>query len=150
MAPHGTGVDLWHDLKITTSTAPVSGTATVTGTGVDTQGWLSNMLILDVGACANLDGSNYYTVVLQESAVSGSGYATVADAQVIGPAGTASNTAAINNQTTAAGRLYRYQYLGQLRYIRLLATLTGSNAGGSVIGILAVQGNSLHLPALTT
>lgn len=110
--------DLYNNLKLVSSVVPaVNSAGTVTGTTVDTAGYESALMTVNVGAVA---GAGDVTLKLQHSDTTTSGdFVDVPDAQLQGEI-----PAALVAATT-----YKQGYLGAKRYVRALGTL---NSGTSV------------------
>lgn len=122
--------DIKNHLSVVQSIAPAAYTATATGTGVDLAGFDAAAVQITVGAVAN----NAFSVEVQESDASGSGYTAVATADLDGTE-PATLTAAT---TTLIG------YHGIKRYIRAVATDTA--AGDAVFGVSVIRGNGRVKP----
>ena len=114
------------------SIAPGAKTASVTGTGVDLQGFDSALVLIDVGAWT--DGS--HTPKLQESD-DNSTFTDVAAGDLDG-----SFTA-----ITASGngsQVYQVGYIGKKRYIRVYVTISGTTTG-AVYGAAILKGVPRHV-----
>lgn len=104
--------------KVVTTIEPVASiTATTTGAAVDTAGYRSATVILHTGV--HTDGT--FTPTLEESDASGSGYATVAAADISSAFATVESTTDQTIQTRS--------YLGSKRYLRLVMTETVASTG---------------------
>jgi len=112
------------DFTPKSSVVPLLRTATVNGTGIDLANTNGNQVIFYAGAIT--DGT--FTPKLQESS-DNSTYTDVAAADQIG---------ALSAMT--ANTLQDISYIGKLRYIRMVYTVTGSPAtGGNVGGIVNLR-----------
>lgn len=125
--------DLLRTVSNVKSFVPAAQTATVTGTGVDLQGFESAVATVNIGTLT--DGT--HTPKLQESA-DNSTFTDVAAADQIG------TFAAL-----AANVLQSVGYIGQKRYIRLFVTVAGATTG-AVYGGVVTRGDARHLPAGST
>lgn len=114
--------DLYDNIGVTLAVSPAVLTATNTSTGIDLAGFEGATVIINTGAIA---GAGNFTPKLQESDVSGSGYADVAAKDLLGsfPSALAADTA------------YKVGYKGSKRYVRTVITLNSgtSIAAGAVI-----------------
>lgn len=97
---------------------PAARTSTANGTGIDLLGVQSNLIVFTVGAIT--DGT--HTPKLQESS-DNSSWSDVAAADQVGTL--AALTANTNQQVS---------YIGKLRYVRPVVTVTGSPSTGGVYG----------------
>jgi hypothetical protein len=121
--------DLKNRLAAASSLVPAVRTATANGTGVDLQGYESAVVVFNVGAWT--DGT--HTISVQESDVSGSGYAAVAAGDLLGTLTAISGTGQ-QNAVQMVG------YRGSKRYIRAIVTVTGSPSTGAAVGGVVVRG----------
>jgi hypothetical protein len=118
---------------------PVAITATTTSDLVDLQNFESVAIVVQIGA-GSFDGSNYLTYKLQEADVTtGTSFTDVATADLVG------SFSVVNGTAADANSIQRVGYIGDARYIRLVATETGTVS--SVISATAVLGNARELPA---
>lgn len=124
--------DLRPNIDIVQSIVPAVYTATATGTGADLQGYDSAMAELDVGALA---GAGLFTVTVEESDTLGSGYSTVAAAQL--------NGAFV---TPVANSIQRVGYLGAKRFIRVVATYVSGTSLAFSAQIVRGTPNTRALP----
>lgn len=120
--------DIDKQIKVVTTIEPAASiTATTTGAEVDTAGYRAAAVVIHTGV--HTDGT--FTPTMEESDVSGSGFTTVAAADLT-TAFTAVTSA--NDQT-----IYEVGYLGSKRYLRLVMTETVASAGAffSAVFVLA-------------
>jgi hypothetical protein len=133
--------DLHNHLKMAVVTAPISGAAdntASTGTGVDRLGFESLELVIALGAIADADAT--FAVEVQESDALASGYAAVADADLIGTEAQAAF------QFDSDGGVRRIGYKGTKRYVRTVIT-PANNTGAWLHSVLAVLGNARRSPS---
>lgn len=109
------------DFVPTPAIAPLLRTATVNGTGIDLANSNGNQVIVYAGAIT--DGT--FTPKLQESS-DNSTFTDVAAADLVG---------SLSAQT--ANTAQDISYIGKLRYIRAVITVTGSPATGGNVGAIA-------------
>ncbi len=110
--------DIDNSLKVVTTIEPAASiTATTTGTAVDTAGYRSAMAVIHCGV--HTDGT--FTPELQESDASGSGFTTVAAADL---------SSAFATVTSATDQIILTSaYLGSKRYLKVVMTETVATAG---------------------
>lgn len=123
--------DLDKEISTANSLAPAARTSSTNGTGVDLANFRKAAVAFVVGAIT--DGTHTFSV--EESDSSGSGYSTVAAADLSGTPGAA---AANTNQEIG--------YLGTKRYIRAVTTITGSPSTGGVYSAVVVRSGARTLP----
>lgn len=130
--------DLMNNIDVKRVISPVSvadNTAQV-GTVVDRKGFDSVTYVIATGSIADADCT--FTVLLEESDTSGSGYAAVADADLIGTEVLAAFQFDDDNECRKLG------YKGSKRYTRLTITPV-NNASAALLSAVAVLGH----PAIT-
>lgn len=97
-------VDIKTLLNFEPSILPQAATGDVTGSAVDTQGYNSGVVF------GFIDGTAAGSFIVQESDASGSGFAAVADANVITSDGT-NDTAAVGSDIVTIGVRFTKRYL---------------------------------------
>lgn len=123
--------DLQSNVSDVASLSPAALTnGTVNGTGVDLQEYDSAMVVFFSGAVT--DGS--HALSIEESDTLGSGYTTVAAADLIGTL-TTPLTGTEDDVVTSIG------YKGSKRYIRPTVVTTGATTGG-IIGAVVLRGHA--------
>lgn len=125
-------IDLLNTLVAEVGLTPVVATATKTGASIDLQGMRGAMILFDIGQSGDtLSGSVKWTLKIQESA-DNSAWSDVAAGDIIGPA---ANSVVIDDAAedeTVIG----FGYAGTKRYIRGVATATGTHTNGTPMGII--------------
>lgn len=114
-------------VKVQTLMKAAALNATTNGTGIDTQGWEEVLITLDPGTGT---GAGNMTFTIEESDASGSGYAAIT-----GAAFTAIST---SNDDPSVPYLARIKLQQRKRYIRAVATLSGTFSLDRV-SVLAIQ-----------
>jgi hypothetical protein len=125
--------DLHNSINVKRVISPVSvadNTAQV-GQVVDSKGFGSLEYIIETGSIADVDAT--FAVLLEESDASGSGYTSVADADLLGSEALAGFIFSDDN------KVFKLGYKGIKRYTRLTITPTG-NASAALISAIAVLG----------
>lgn len=122
--------DIKNHIAVAQTLVPAARTATATGSAVDLAGFDAAAVVISTGAVT--DGS--FSIEVQESDASGSGYTAVATADLDGtePATLTANT------VTVLG------YHGIKRYIRAVATDAGP--GDAVFEVAVIRGNGRVKP----
>lgn len=134
-------------LKVVQSLAPVKCTATshATGIGVDRSGYGEALMVIHVGiGLTALSGSIYWTFTFEESDTLGSGYTTIADADLEG--GTTDKGVVVIDDPTEDEQTITRAYRGSKKYVRMLGTLTGTNTNGTPIGMFVILAQPNHVP----
>lgn len=127
--------DLNNDIKVVTTIEPAASiTATTTGAAVDTAGYRSAVAVIHCGV--HTDGT--FTPTLEESDASGSGYTTVAAADL---SGSFTAITSANDQS-----IQKVGYLGSKRYLRVVMTETVATTGAFFTASI-VLGNPISAPA---
>lgn len=129
--------DIYNDLSVvSTLRCDRRGTA-LEGTGVDLQGYIGALAVMNVAAIAGTDTPTA-TFVLEESVASASGFTAVAEGDILGGAG---------QFTAAAAGLVVRGYKGTKRYLRWsLTALGGTDPLASGTGEIT-RGLARHAPA---
>lgn len=119
-------------IKLVSTIVPAVNSASATGTAVDTAGFESAALVVNVGAVA---GAGNVTLKMQHSDTTTSGdFVDVPAASLQGAIAT----------PAVASTVYKQGYLGDKRYLRAIGTL---NSGTSVAyGAVFVLGNARDKP----
>ena len=132
--------DLASDIAVRAVFPPavVSDNTAAVGTVIDRQGFDSLAYVIATGILADADAT--FTVLLEESDASGSGFTAVADADMIGTEAAASFTYANDGVVRKLG------YIGHKRYTRLTIT-PAANSGSAPLAAVAVLGCAAARPA---
>lgn len=134
--------DLASDIKLTQVVVPAVKTTTTTSSAIDTAGYESLTVLFDMGNSGDtLSGTLYWTLSLTECDTSGGSYTAVADADIVG--GTNSYVIDAPAEDSLA---VKFGYIGNKRYVKGVATATGSHSSGTPIGIVAILGHAQNAP----
>lgn len=125
------------DVKRVISPVSVADTTAQVGTVVDGQGYGSVTYIIATGSVADADAT--FTVLLEESDASGSGFAAVADADMLGTEVLAAFQFDDDNECRKLG------YIGSKRYTRMTITPV-ANASAALLSAVAVLGSPAIAP----
>lgn len=113
-------------------------TSTATGTGVDLREHNAATVLFIFGESNDtLSGSVYVTPTLEESDTLGSGYTTVAAADMSGTLSVV-DAAAEDSTVQVVG------YMGTKRYVRAVFTLTGTHTNGIPVSAYVVRELDRH------
>ena len=121
-------------------------TTTTTGTAVDLLGYERVDVVVTTGTVT--DGQ--YNISLTECATSGGSYTAVAAANII-PGSTGSGVDGAIFDTTAAhdNAVFVFGYTGTLRYIKVVATASGTPSTGAVYSAAVLGRDARRQPVST-
>lgn len=125
------------DVKRVISPVSVADTTAQVGQVIDGRGFGSVTYLIATGSIADVDAT--FTILLEESDASGSGYAAVADADLLGTEALAAFQFDDDNECRKLG------YIGAKRYTRLTITPV-ANASAAVLAAVAVLGSPSVAP----
>lgn len=133
--------DLYRNILVTQHVNPVTSTSTKTSTTIDLQGYDSANVLFTVGQSGDsLSGSVYWTLKLTHSD-DDSSYSDVVLAELNNSAATVVIDSASEDET-----VYGFGYNGSKRYLRAVATPTGTHSNGTPIGVVALRGTAAYSP----
>lgn len=127
------------DVKRVISPVSVADTTAQVGQVIDGQGFGSVTYLIATGSIADADAT--FTVLLEESDASGSGFAAVADADMLGTEALAGFQFDDDNECRKLG------YIGSKRYTRLTITPV-ANASAALLAAVAVLGHPAIAPTV--
>lgn len=134
--------NLSNSIQTTMLTVPAVETVTLNSAEIDTQGFSANRISFFVGQSGDtLSGSIKWNFKLQESDISGSGFANVADENVYED----ENLGTVDSDSDDE-QVYHFNYRGNCRYLRGIATATGTHSNGTPMSIVAFQANGANEP----
>lgn len=135
--------DLYHRVLVTQHLSPVVSTATKTSTAIDLQGYNSANVVFSIGLAGDtLSGSLYWTLKLQHSD-DDSAYTDTAITDLNNPSLTV-----VVNSSSLDRNTYGFGYQGNKRYLKAVATPTGTHSNGTPIGIIALRGAPSYSPVI--
>jgi hypothetical protein len=135
--------DLYHSVATSQPLNPVTSTATKTSSTIDLQGFNSAMVVFLLGNPGDtLSGAIFWTLKVQHSD-DDSSYSDVTTADL-------NNTAAttVVNSNALANQAYGFGYVGSKRYLKAVATPTGTHTNGTPIGVLAMRASAAYRPVI--
>jgi hypothetical protein len=134
--------DVSSSIKLTSGLTPrvaTDNTALVSDV-LDCAGFTGALAMISYGTIADVDAT--FTTLLEESDASGSGFAAVADADLIG------TEAGANPLFSDDGKTFKLAYKGQKRYLRLTIT-PAANSGNVPVCMIWALTNARSLPQTT-
>jgi hypothetical protein len=134
--------DIYNNINIAHALNPQTATTTKTSSAIDLLGYNSACVLFVLGASGDtLSGSVYWTLKLQHSD-DDSSYSDVTLADLVG------NTAATTVVDSAgeAQQTYKFGYNGSKRYLKGVATHTGTHTNGTPMTILGLRGTASLSP----
>jgi len=134
--------DLYNNISIQKVIAPVvvSDNTAAVGTVIDRLGFESVTFAIATGTLADADAT--FAVLLEESNASGSDFAAVADADLIG-----TEAGATISGGASDGQIAKIGYIGVDRYLTVDLTVGGTATG--VHSVMAVLGDPINAPQST-
>ncbi len=135
--------DLYHNILVSQHLSPVVSTAAKTSTAIDLQGYNSANVVFSIGLAGDtLSGSVYWTLKLQHSD-DDSTYADVTLSDLNNSALTV-----VVNSSSLDRATYGFGYQGAKRYLKAVATPTGTHTNGTPIGIIAMRSVAAYSPVV--
>ena len=133
--------DIYHNIKATQVLSPVVSTTTKTSSAIDLKGFDGAAVAFAIGLSGDsLSGSVYWTLKLQHSD-NDSVYDDVAASDLHNVSATT-----VINSTALDETTYLFGYRGAKRYLKAIATPTGTHSTGTPIGVVALLGNAAYSP----
>ena len=127
-------IDLKNDVKqlVAFDIQAITTDTTTVGNELDMLGFESLTLIFQAGVVTDGD----YTLLVQDSDISGSGFVDVVDDFLIGTEAA--------TQLTATNGITRIGYVGKKRFVKVSVVSVNTTAGSAAIGCAALQGSPRH------
>lgn len=133
--------DLYHSVLTTQALNPAVSTTTKTSSTIDLQGFNSANVVFLVGQAGDtLSVSLYWTLKLQHSD-DDTTYSDVTITDLTSGAATVTVNSSALDKTA-----YGFGYIGNKRYLKAVATPTGSHSTGTPIGVLALRAAAAYRP----
>ncbi len=133
--------DLYHNVLVSQHLNPVVSTTTKTSTAVDLQGYNGASVVFAIGLSGDtLSGSVFWTLKLQHSD-DDSVYTDTALTDLNSTALTVVVNSAALDETA-----YSFGYQGAKRYLKAVATPTGTHSVGTPIGMLSLRATPAYAP----
>jgi len=120
--------------------------ADTTPAAIDLQGFDAAEILLDIGVGGiTFTGVNKVDFVLTHSD-DNSTYTNVADADLLGVSGTSNGIIKSLQAAHAAAATYRFGYIGNKRYLKLLADFSGTHGTGTPLAASVLKGRPRLTP----
>jgi hypothetical protein len=120
--------------------------ADTTPAAIDLQGFDAAEILLDIGVGGiTFSGVNKVDFVLTHSD-DNSTYTNVADADLLGVSGTSNGIIKSLQAAHAAAATYRFGYIGNKRYLKLLADFSGTHGTGTPLAASVLKGRPRLTP----
>ena len=133
--------DLYRNVLVSQHFSPAVSTVTRTSTAIDLQGYNAASVVFAIGQSGDtLSGSVFWTLKLQHSD-DDSTYTDVAVADLLNSAATV-----VVNSASLDRAAYAFGYQGSKRYLKGVATPTGTHTVGTPIGMIAMRGEAAYVP----
>lgn len=127
--------DLYNNLKAVVAINPTTGKDNLAGSLIDLQGFGGALVVVQSGTIT--DGT--FTFELRHgNASDGSDLAAVPDEDLLG-------TEPVFGATDD-NKVVQFGYIGTKRYIKLVATVSGSPSTGGTLGAIVIKGFPRHAP----
>lgn len=132
--------DVKSGLSIQNSLLPLKRTADANGSGVDTQDSVGVAIVAHVGTSGDtLSGSVYIDLEVQHSD-DNSTFVACANADIDeAVTGTNTGTFARIDDPAEDDAIYKCNYLGNKRYVRVVANVTGTHTNGTTLGAVVIM-----------
>lgn len=135
--------DLYRNTLVTQHLSPVVSTTTKTSTAIDLQGYNSACVVFNIGLSGDtLSGSVYWTLKVQHSDDDTTYTDTVASDLHN------SSTTIVVDSSTKDRQAYCFGYNGAKRYLKAIATPTGTHSTGTPIGMASLRGTAAYSPVV--
>jgi hypothetical protein len=133
--------DLYSNVLVSQPALAATITATRTSSAVDMQGFNSLNVIFAVGQTGDtLSGSVYWTLKLTHSDDN------VTFPDVVASELNAGAATAVINSNSLDEAVYSFGYNGGKRYVKAVATNTGTHTNGTPMSVLALRGAAAYSP----
>lgn len=138
--------DMHSGISAVVAIAAATLAADNTPPAVDLKGYNAAELILAIGAGGiTFSGTNKIEFVLTHSD-DDSTYTAVDDADVLGVTVASGGIIKSLVEAHASAGVYRFGYVGEKRYVKLLADFSGTHGTGTPISAVALLGNGYNQP----
>lgn len=140
--------DVKSKLSLNPSLLPANRSADTNGSGVDTQDSIGVMLMATIGAPGDTLSSSVKIEMEAQHSDDNSTFVACADSD-LSAAAVGSNTGTIVSvqANAAASQIYKVNYLGSKRYVRVVDNRTGTHTNGTPTSATVVL-LPVHAPAL--
>jgi hypothetical protein len=138
--------DLYTKIVPVLAFGPVALAADNTPAAIDLAGFHSAVIELGVGIGGiTFDATNKVEFVVTHSD-DNSSYANVTDADMLGVTGITGGIIKSLVAAHAAAAVYRYGYIGNKRYLKILADFSGTHGTATPLFAQVIKGNGVYKP----
>lgn len=131
--------DLFHEIDICQLADVATQTSTLTTSAFDVSKYEAVDVILGIGASGDtLSGTVYWTIVVHESDTYNASFAAAATGDVLVDGSSVTTNSIVIDATTEDQKAYHIGYCGKMKYIRVVATATGTHTYGTPIAVIAI------------
>lgn len=125
--------DVMNNLKLVSSLLPLVRTADANGSGVDTENSVGVGVMAHVGAPGDTLSASIYIELELEESDDNITFTDVADADISAPVSGSTNTGCFAKiiANASASAIFKTNYLGNKRYVRVVANVTGTHTNGT-------------------
>jgi hypothetical protein len=135
--------DLYHNVLVQQALNPINSTVTRTSSAIDLQGFYSASVIFAIGTSGDtLSGSVFWTLKIQHS----DDDSTYADVPLAGLFNSAATV--VVDSSTKDKSAYSFGYVAGKRYLKAVATPTGTHTIGTPIAMIALKGHPSLAPVI--
>jgi hypothetical protein len=135
--------DLYHNVVTQQVLNPAVSNTTKTSSTIDLQGFYSSTVVFSVGQSGDtLSGSVFWTLKIQHS----DDDSTYVDVPLSGLLNAAQTV--VVDSSTKDRAAYGFGYIGGKRYVKAVATPTGTHTVGTPIGVIALKGDASISPVI--
>ncbi|MBY0407041.1 MAG: hypothetical protein K2Q01_05065 [Rickettsiales bacterium] len=135
--------DLYNNVLVTQVFNPANSTTTRTSSAIDLQGFNSLSVVVCMGQTGDtLSGSIFWTLKLTHSNDDVS-YTDVPASEILSGVATA-----VINSNSLDETAYSFGYCGTRRYVKAVATPSGTHTTGTPIGMVALRGHPAYAPVV--
>lgn len=139
--------DVKNNLKLVSSLLPALRTGDANGSGVDTQDSIGVALVAHIGLSGDTLSGSVKIEMEVEHSEDNSSWSDCADADIdAAVTGTNTGTFAVIDAAADDEQIYKCNYIGSKRYVRVVANYTGTHTNGCPVEAHAVL-NPAHKPA---
>jgi hypothetical protein len=135
--------DMYHNVLVSQHLSPIVATSAKTSTSIDLQGYNSINVIFNIGLAGDtLSGTVYWTIKLQHSD-DDTTYSDLSLSDLNSPYLTIAIDSSAKDRNC-----YSFGYQGAKRYLKALATPTGTHTNGTPIGVVAMRSAAAYMPVI--
>ena len=139
--------DLKNNIELVESLNAIVKAADTNCTGIDTQGFNSSMVIVNVGAPGiTFSATDKVDIILEDSSDNSTFTAVTDNNYVTGGTVDSSGIFQVVDADGETGKTYGIGYVGGKRYIRAVIDIVGTHSTGTIYGAVVVKGTPISAP----